>query len=150
VVEQEVPGGVDVCTGAPSLGASLQAYLDAQPRAPFSWATRHCCHFAGGWVRELTGHDPLAGWPATPTRTAALRALCRRAGTLEAAVSAALGSSLPLALARTGDVALLPGALEGVGTLGIVSGRHVWALDEAGALQPLPLADARCVWRVLP
>lgn len=135
-----------------NVGARLQGYLSVDAVQSFDWRSRNCCHFVAGWVGCLTGADPLAGLPPTPDAPSARRLVRQLGGSLQAAVTARLGPSVPPAQAHTGDVALLPASRPGGvgGSLGIVSGRHVWALTDSGELQAQPLDSAQCAWRVAP
>lgn len=141
-------------TSAPSIARQLTAFL-AVPPAPFSWRDANCCHWAAAWVRQATGHDPMAGLAATPDARAALRLLAGLGGSLRAAWSRQLGRE-PVApqLAQLGDVVLVelaeglrqpgaPGAL-----MGICVGRQVAVADASGAVRMLPLAAADAAWRL--
>ena len=136
-----------------NVGARLEKFLAEDQPVPFDWAQRNCCHAAAAWVACLTGTDPMAGLPATPDALGARRLLRAWGGNLQAAVSARL--QLPSVLpteAHTGDVALLYAMRsDGVGgSLGIVSGRHVWSITDHGHWQAQPLDGALCAWRVAP
>lgn len=109
-----------------SLARRLDEYLTAQASLPFDWETHNCCHFAGGWVREIEGTDPLANLPELTGQHDALR-LLRSFGGLPAAVTRHLRRE-PVAptLARLGDVVALPlerlGGKPGRYSIGICAG----------------------------
>ena len=143
------------------IATMLAAYLSAcAVRAePFSWERHNCCHFAAGWVREATGRDTMQGFGVTPNLRAARRELERFVGSLQAAVSAALGQApIEPAMARTGDVLLFTAAAlpreaasasNGTGfTLGLCSGRHAVLQLDDGALLFAPVLSARAAWRL--
>ena len=139
----------------------LATYLAAcaERAEPFSWATHNCCHFAAGWVHQATGRDTMQGFGATPHLRAARRELERFVGSLQAAVSEALGQApIEPALARTGDVLMLTtaalplvaaSASGGIGfVLGLCSGRHAVLQMADGALLFAPVLSARAAWRL--
>ena len=144
-----------IALGSPNdIARALMAYLDACSHAgePFEWRDRNCCHFAAGWVRQMTGRDVLAGLPATPDARAALCLVRRLGGGLAEAWTRQLGVDpvLPL-FARVGDVVLLPAAPEigGLGAaVGVCAGRTVVCIDALGNCQHVPLAHALRCWHL--
>lgn len=122
----------------------LGAYLAAWRPAGWCWAQVHCGSFAAGWVQHATGRDALAGLRGITTLAGWARAV---RGDMAGLVTRQLGGLLPQApaLARTGDVLLLPGHMAG-GTLGICNGRHAVVLDDRGAVHMVPAVAATHAW----
>lgn len=135
------------------IAALLADYLSGSAdQRPFDWPSNNCCHFAARWVAFATGRDPMQSLATTPDAMAARR-LVRQlgGGALRDAVSAALGADpIDPALARTGDLLLLPASSnEGAGgVVGICNDRHAVVRDAGGAVAFLPIAQAVCAWRV--
>ncbi|MCZ8074636.1 MAG: hypothetical protein O9341_10945 [Paucibacter sp.] len=135
-----------------TIAKALTAYL-AEPLPPFDWRSANCVHFAGAFVAQIEGHDPLAGEGMPATRAAARR-LVRARGGFAALVTAALQREpIPVTMARLGDVVLMPvPGLEAADAeaqaLGLCCGEVVAVRDEAGAVLMLPLASAVAAWRV--
>lgn len=128
----------------PDRGRQLGAYLAAWQPTGWCWAQAHCGAFAAGWVQYATGRDALDGLRHITTLPGWVRAV---RGDMAALVSRQLGGLQPQppALARTGDVLLLPGTLAG-GALGVANGRHALVLDEQGGVQFVPLQRAVHAW----
>lgn len=128
----------------------LDAYLQARGTAAWRWDTSNCAHFAGGWICWATQDDPLDGLPPTPTPSAARALVDRLGGSMQAAVTLRLGREpVAPALARVGDIVLLPGGVVG-GALGICAGLSALALDDAGAVTHVDMATAVAAWRLRP
>lgn len=137
--------------------ARLNAYLMQACARPFSWAEHNCCHFAGGWVREVEGRDPLAGMPPLNGERSARR-LVRWLGGLAEAVTLRLEREpIAPARARVGDVVLLPlsrvagghGNCVGicVGPSAALGAQVAVYLTEQAAIY-WPVADATHAWRI--
>lgn len=119
----------------------LVDYLDQHADVKFEWGKNDCVLFAARWVEKVKGVDPLAKLPKWTNEQQARRVIAKF-GSLEAAVTAALGEPVPYG--REGDLALLP---EGQGGVAVVSGQHLAALSENG----LEFAHKSCAvrfWRV--
>lgn len=146
------------CTAALSLAGLLDEYLTAQASLPFDWATHNCCHFVGGWVREVEGVDPMASMPEMASKHEALR-LLRSLGGLPAAVTRHLRRA-PVApgLVRVGDVVAMPlerlGGKPGRHSLGIcvglgaATGELVAVFQAEAGCVFWPTLDAQHAWRV--
>lgn len=87
----------------------LHDYITAHLARPFVWGQHDCVLFAAGWVRNLTGSDPLAGLPAWQNARQAVRAI-RGAGGLVAALDARF-TPIPPKQAMDGDLALYRGCV---------------------------------------
>lgn len=124
----------------------LAVYLQSATR-PFEWRAANCCHFAAGWVELVEGRHPMAGLDATDDAEAAMR-LVRRLGGLEAAWTRQLARpAISVALARLGDVVLLPLG-NGRFSAGVCNGRLAAFVDEHGAVVFRPTLEAVAAWRV--
>lgn len=113
----------------------------------FRWGSHDCVTFAAECVEARTGRNPMAGleWPDASTAARMLRQI----GGLRAAVTSRLGEPGAPGYARTGDVALCtdPNDATGREMLAVCHGGVLLAPSAKG-LAVLPLAAARCAWRV--
>lgn len=96
----------------------LVAFIDARQAIPFAWSHNDCATFAGDWVLEATGVDPIPDFRKPYGEISANRAL-RRLGGLGQAVSARLQEK-PASFAMRGDIGLVE--IEGRASLVIVDG----------------------------
>ena len=108
----------------------------------FDWGSANCCHFAAGWVRELTGRDVMAGLPNTPTEKDSRRLLRVMGGLREAVTKQSGLPQIAAEFAQVGDV-VLSGR-----SLGICAGRTSVHVGESGQLVNIDMAHAICAWRV--
>lgn len=99
----------------------LVAYIDARAAEPFAWSVNDCATFAGDWVLEATGVDPIADFRNPYSEVSAGRAL-RRLGGIAKATSSRLPEKPP-AFAMRGDLGLVE--IEGRESLVIVDGDTV-------------------------
>lgn len=131
------------------MAADLDLYLGA--RGEFDWSRSHCGHFVGGWVRQVTGRDALAGLPSLPSALLWMRRV-QTLGGLCALVTRQLGvEPVDPRVAKAGDIVMMPGPVTG-GALGICCGRTaalahhdrgVQHVDMTEALHAWPLAEVR-------
>ena len=147
-----------------SINAALASYLDAATRAPFSWRTNNCCHFAAGWWLCMTGVDALAGF-AMPVGPLAARHLLLTAGGSVPPAGGPGRALLSLVGCRTGRASVMPhwaqvgdlvamsvggpGSDINAGTgvaLGICCGRTAVLLGDDGTTVHLPVAGGLCAW----
>ena len=56
-------------------------YIQECDGKPFKWGVFDCCHFAGGAIAVLCGHNPMGSVPAYDDETTASIALRERFGT---------------------------------------------------------------------
>jgi hypothetical protein len=125
----------------------LALYL-SEPRGAFDWASANCCHFAAGWVKRMTGRDPMAGLPATAGAHQARRLVRALGGDLKAAWTRQLGiEPAPADQAQPGDVVL---ALmnEGGAAVGVCAGLMAIFIDAEGSTLAVPLSSCACAWRL--
>lgn len=127
----------------------LTAYL-AAPLPPFDWRAANCGHFAGAYVAQVEGADPLTGL-SLGASLRATRRLLQEAGGMAALVTRQLGRDpIEPAFAQLGDVVLLPLSESDplAQALGLCCGEVAAVRDEAGAVHLLPMQGAVCAWRV--
>jgi hypothetical protein len=127
----------------------LTAYL-AEPLPPFDWQAANCGHFAGAFVAQVEGADPLAGL-ALGKSLRATRRILADAGGLAALVSRQLAREpIAPAFGQLGDMVLLPlsDADPLAQALGLCCGEVAAVRDEAGGVHLLPMASALAAWRV--
>ena len=129
------------------LSRRLHAYVQRHGARAFSWEHANCCHFAAGWVAEVTGRNPMAGLEATPTFASTRHLLRHLGGTLVEATTLRMGAPpMVPAMAQAGDVLhmALPG---GACAIGICTGRDAWFV-QAGGLVRLHTLYATHAWAV--
>ena len=129
-----------------STAGQLAAYAASYAGTTFDWSTANCCHFAAGWVRKMTGRDPLATVPVTRNEFGALRQIVRLGGSLRSAWTARMGAE-PISpkLAHVGDVVLFE---VGMGAVGICAGRTSVVALADGCIAHVPTLEAVAAWRV--
>lgn len=130
-----------------SRAARLDDYLCRARLRSFDWATFNCCHFAAQWVHEETGHPVTLEIPAVTCKVEADLAAERVGGSLQGAVTAALGQEpKPATLAQIGDLVLLQE--EGVTAVGICTGRYAAFLALESGARFLPMRHAQFAWTI--
>lgn len=131
-----------------STAGQLAAYAASYAGTKFDWATSNCCHFAAGWVRQVTGRDPMAGVPLTRNAFGARRQIARMGGSLRSAWTSAMQAE-PISpkLASIGDVVLFDVGANGA--VGICAGRTSVVALADGCIAHVPTLDADAAWRVL-
>lgn len=113
----------------PDWSVRLQSLIFAQREAAFDPAGAHCGFFAADVVMAITGHDPAEGW-RRPEPLAKAMAKLKRAGFADhIQFAASLLPEIPPAMARDGDLAVVPTAAGPgfgvvVGASIIVRGEH--------------------------
>jgi hypothetical protein len=141
-------------TRFPDWQSRLQAYLDSRRAARFQYGACDCCLFTCDCVRAMTGHD-MADWfrGRYSTRRRALELIRQRTGHVgvkaiaeHAAAECGL-ASVPVLMARRGDMALVGSGSKAI--LGIVSllGTDVMCLDKNGIVR-VALESVTAAWRV--
>ena len=129
---------------------ALTAYLAGRQPAPFSWSTANCTHFAGAFVADVEGRNPLADVTMPATLAAARRMLTQEGG-LHALVTAALARpSIAPTLAQLGDVVLLAVSEHDADAqaLGLCCGEYAAAVTAEGGLTMHPMTNGLAAWRV--
>lgn len=129
-----------------------QVYLDAlvcaRQHAPFAWGSNDCALFASDAVLATTGVDPAARLRGYRTARQALR-LIGKFGGLWGVATMTLGQHLDRSCARTGDVALVASsATSKRESLAVCVSADSAVVPGRDGLQVVPMAYARCVWRV--
>ncbi|MFP1646540.1 DUF6950 family protein [Pontitalea aquivivens] len=120
----------------PDWRTRLQAHLATAARKPFAYGTHDCALFAFGAVQAMTGLDMARGFRGYRTLAGAMKRL-RKAGLADqfALVGRHL-PEIPVAYARVGDLAVVPG--DAGDAFGVVQGEYIHVLQEGGlALVPL-------------
>ncbi len=130
----------------------LDSFLTRYDQQPFDWQENNCAQFAGRWVLEKTGLDPLSAEWHILIRSGIRRALraLRDAGGYVAAADRALGAHVMGRYAARGNVVLVktPRARRHFGwSWGVCTGNRVAVLGRTG-VDLLPLSAAEVAWRV--
>lgn len=130
----------------PNWRLDLISYLEASARRPFRHGTHDCALFLAGGVLAMTGVDFAAPYRGRyTTQRGGFRVLKADGYADHIALARAKLSEKPVAFAREGDGAIIPGAL--VDALGIVQGSMIYVLRENG-LACVPLTAASRVLEV--
>lgn len=120
----------------------LAEYVEAARDIPFAWGLHDCGTFAVGAIEAVTGtrHQiPLA------VSAAAYAHMLRDHGTLHDMTTAMLGTPIPSAYARRGDVVML--MVDGRETIAVCLGACAAAPGESGVVTA-PMEFAVAAWRV--
>jgi hypothetical protein len=121
----------------------LAAHVRGAYRQPFVWGDRDCALWSFDWVRECTGLDITHEWRGKyKTATGATRLMKKRGFANPEAVADHHLLSVPVALARRGDLLLHP-----QGALGVCTGRDGVFLTETSVIT-CPTLDCPKAWRV--
>lgn len=124
----------------------LIAYLADSHAAPFRPGRHDCALFAAGAVAAMTGVDLAAHWRGRyRTLRGGLRVLRADGYADHVALADAHFEVCPVAMARAGDLAAVPGP-QGL-ALGVVQGARVYVLRPEG-LATVDLLTAQRAWRV--
>lgn len=131
-----------------STAGQLAAYAASYAGTTFDWSTANCCHFGSGWVRCLTGRDPLATVPATRNAFEARRQIMRMGGSLRSVWTTLMGAD-PISpkIAHVGDIVLFD---VDMGAVGVCAGRTSVVALADGCIAHVPTLDAVAAWRVTP
>ena len=108
---------------------------------PFSYG-EDCCQFAAAVVEAITGHNPMRSFVYESERQA-LRVIARYGG-LRQAIIATLGSPIPVADARDGDV-LLVDSTSGPAAAVCFKGRAI--VRTPNGIMDWPLETASDAWK---
>jgi hypothetical protein len=128
----------------PGWPARLAGYVAARASVPFAWGSQDCVTFAVGAIEAITGKVlPLPTWRSA---SEALRELAARGGIAGAVDSAGMRPLLAPALARRGDLLLIP-QLRSDAALVVCLG-HVWAGPAREGLEFGPVRAAARGWKV--
>lgn len=120
----------------------LAEYVEAAREVPFAWGLHDCGTFAVGAIEAVTGtrHQiPLA------VSAAAYAHMLRDHGTLHDMTTAMLGTPIPCAYARRGDIVMI--AIDGRECLAVCLGASAAAPGDAGLLM-VPMRAATAAWAV--
>ena len=130
------------------MAAVLKDYLAAAGGAGFAWGTHDCMTFAGNWVAQACGRDPLAPWRGTYGSEVEARTIIEAASGLGALMHGALQAVGWAACneARLGDVvcAKLPGHTDLLGGIVCAPGRVAFLSRRGVLMWP---ADIWMAWR---
>lgn len=129
-----------------STAGQLAAYAASYAGTKFDWATANCSHhFAAGWVKHMTGRDPLAAVPVPRNAFGAMRQILRLGGSLRSVWDGLMGDHISPKLARVGDIVLFD---VGLGAMGICAGRTSVVVLPDGVVAHVPTLEAIAAWRV--
>lgn len=114
---------------ARKLNEHILAWQERYQREGFAWGATDCVHFAGDWVRTLTGQDPLEQYRGRYSTEEEARALLAELdGSLYDALVKRFGEPVHPMKAQRGDLAYMAiGELECCGIL-FTSGARMVAL----------------------
>jgi len=117
----------------PDWRARLATYLADLAGRRFRPGRHDCALFAAGAVEAMTGVDLAAPWRGTYRSLEQGRAALEAAGwaSHQEFVAAHFAPVAP-SLAQVGDLAVMPGEIEGSAALGVVQGPAVYVLTPAG------------------
>lgn len=121
---------------------SLARELLERHERPFAWGVSDCVQFAADAREFYGGRRPAL--PAYDSERTALR-LIRAAGSLEEAVTAALGPPVPVVEAELGDTVLTSFKDTGP-VLGVADPPYFWLRAERSSFMPIRLDLALKVW----
>lgn len=131
----------------PDWHMALCQYLAEAGRAPFAHGTHDCALFAAGAVAAMTGEDPAARWRGKYKSLKGGLGAMRRAGVADhVAMAARVLAEIPPAMARPGDIAVIPDG--DLPALGVVQGEWIYVLAPGGGLALVELTRAARAFRV--
>lgn len=127
---------------------ALHEYINNCRSRRFRYGRHDCALFAAAWVRRHTGRD-LTGGIRYDSLRQGLRALERAGYQDHVAVAASHLPDIPVAMARAGDIAVVPSEDERAtgAALGIVTGELIAVLARDG-IGFVPLTAASRAFRV--
>lgn len=124
---------------------ALQNQITQFNDKPFAWGTHDCCTFTADCVLAMTSVDKMAKYRKRyKSMFGAIRKL-RRAGGLNAAITAELGEPKQAAYAKRGDVVYFRSLLGD--TAGICLGSKIAAPSLKG-IAYIPMSEAILAWSV--
>jgi hypothetical protein len=121
------------------------AFARERAAMPFAWGANDCCLFAADAVLALTGTDPAEQLRGTYSAALGAARVLEEHGGVAALATAALGPTLPPALAGVGDVVLIETG--GREALAICNGTSVIGAGERGTVS-YGIGAAKSAWRV--
>lgn len=124
----------------------LAAYIDARRRQPFAWGQQDCALFAADAVLAITGRDLARPWRGRYRSAAGAARILREQGGLHGMADDALPRLPHVGQAQRGDLLLVD--IDGVLSLGVVTGAGYWCGPGREGLVFRRLADAVAGWRV--
>lgn len=125
----------------------LRRYLSACAGRQLVPGQHDCCLFGAGAVEAQTGVDLAAPWRGRYTTFAGGYRILRKAGYADhIALIADHLPELPVAAARAGDIAIVPG--EDGDAVGVVQGEAVYVLGRDARLALVPMAPVLRLFRV--
>lgn len=121
----------------------LVEHIEQARGKAFEWGQHDCALWAAEWVRKCTKVDLGSGWRGMyETKEGAAREMRARGFLKPADIAADCLTSIPVALARRGDITLHPN-----GALGICNGRVSAFVAETGLLE-IPTLACKRAWRI--
>lgn len=123
----------------------LHRTVEAGAAVPFEFGSQDCGRFAARCIDAMTGSTWADELTRQYTNERTARRFLKRAGGIEAAVTARLGPPVAVLEATRGDVCLLPG--EGGPGLGVCLGATVAVMRPEG-VRYAPLSAALKAWHV--
>lgn len=88
---------------------SFDEYLESVWAVPWEWGVLDCCFFAGNWIRDATGRDPLASFRGRYRTAREAARLLLRGGGMVPTVGAEMerGGFVRTAMPDHGDIGVL-------------------------------------------
>jgi len=127
--------------------ARLSAYINDAMRKPFRPGKHDCALFAAGAIEAMTGVDFARGFRGYRTLAEGQRRLSAKGFDSIVDLAADRLTSIPVAMARAGDVAIVAGE-GGQPALGVVQGGGIHVLHVNGGLGLVDLLQAKAVLKV--
>jgi hypothetical protein len=124
--------------------ARLESYLDDWRNVNVNYRQHDCIRFAAGWVKEVTGKDPLASIPPWQSKASGLRIILSRHDRLADWATDILGAPVSPLKAGWGDIAAV--SEPPFDCFGIIDGRMGIFLSPHGGLKHVPLARCQFAW----
>jgi hypothetical protein len=134
-----------------STSGLLAAYAASYAGTVFDWPAANCCHFAAGWVKQMTGRDPMDGLPVTRNAFGARRLILRLGGSMQSAWARQMGADpINPKMAHVGDIVLfdIDPSDPASGVVGVCAGRTSVVALADGVIAHVPTLEAVAAWRV--
>ena len=123
---------------------ALQNQITQFNDKPFAWGAHDCCTFAADCVQAMTGEDKMIKYRGGYTTELGANKKLKRAGGLEAAITAELGEPKKAVYAQRGDVVYFHSLGD---TAGICLGSKIAAPSLNGIVYT-PMSEAILAWSV--
>jgi hypothetical protein len=124
----------------------LNAVIEAARAQSYVLGEHDCFRVACAVVQALTGVNRWPEFAGYTTKREALLKIAAHGRSFEAAGDWFFGTRIDVKSAQRGDIAAIQ-TPDGEKHLGVVMGKHLYVLYEAG-MAHVPMAAAHCAWRV--